>query len=87
MQTVTDLEWLQAVSEHPSINLDDVAVAAALVLSDATSAADVLGVQPRDVSDIDGLVCDLVIRRLEAIGALVPEVQAGNETIYELRIP
>lgn len=79
MTGVNDLEWLTAVSEHPRTVDGDVAVAAAIILGDASRAEDVEGMPP--------FLVDLAISQLEAIGALVPEVQDGAETIYRLALP
>lgn len=76
---VNTFDWLTAVSEHPDTVDLEVAVAATIILGDASRAEDVEGMPP--------FLVDLAVDRLEVLGFLVPEVQDGAETIYELRMP
>ncbi|WFS15168.1 hypothetical protein [Rhodococcus aetherivorans] len=76
---ITDLEWIEAVSQHPNTSDDDLTVAAALVLGDAHRAEDVEGMNP--------FLVNFSLGRLEVLGFLREAVTLGDETMYELCIP
>ncbi|MDV6246887.1 hypothetical protein [Rhodococcus opacus] len=71
--------WLSAVDAHPETIDTDLAVAAALVLSDAWSADDIEDVHPDDAQ--------ASVEELESLGFLRAVIDAGAEVIYEVSLP
>lgn len=76
--TVNTFEWLTAVSEHPKTSDNEVTVAAALVLGDATRTEEVPG--------LHWIETNFSIGRLEHLGFLTRRIDTDTESIYELSL-
>lgn len=76
---VNNIEWLTAVSTHPKTSDNDLAVATALILSDAKHPDEIEGLHWVEILHSMG--------RLEYLGFLVRRIDTDTESIYELTTP